>query len=370
MVINPSLPDIERVRARPDRRRHEGGPDDGRGRRERGRRGEAARGARARPRRDQEALRGPGGAPEPRPASRSGSIPSSPRSSTAAHGERIARASRRRAPRGRGPVVELVEEPARRQETRRRTSSVDAGAQEPRRHPRAAPARGRRRSCPRAVRETSSAPSRMPSRIRRRSAPPSAGCSSTASSRRSSLPFPVGPATAEGEAPTVMDSLTSTYVKKAAEADLQGSDPEEDRRREDPPRRPRAPTRSARSHCEVGVSPAHARLGALHPRRDADHDAAHARHRQGGAAHRRPLPGVRAPLHAPLQLPALLGRGDGLHARPEAARHRPRRPCPARARAGDPDASTSSRTRSASSRRRSSRTARRRWAPSAARRSR
>jgi len=32
------------------------------------------------------------------------------------------------------------------------------------------------------------------------------------------LPFPVGPATVEGEAPTVKDSLTKTYVKKAADA--------------------------------------------------------------------------------------------------------------------------------------------------------
>jgi polyribonucleotide nucleotidyltransferase len=32
------------------------------------------------------------------------------------------------------------------------------------------------------------------------------------------LPFPVGPATVEGEAPTVKDSLTKTYVKRAADA--------------------------------------------------------------------------------------------------------------------------------------------------------
>jgi polyribonucleotide nucleotidyltransferase len=32
------------------------------------------------------------------------------------------------------------------------------------------------------------------------------------------LPFPVGPATVEGEAPTVKDSLTKSYVKKAAES--------------------------------------------------------------------------------------------------------------------------------------------------------
>ena len=65
MVVNPSLPDIGESELRPDRRWHEGGPDDGRGRRKRDRRGHAPRGARARPRGDQEALRGPGGAPEP-----------------------------------------------------------------------------------------------------------------------------------------------------------------------------------------------------------------------------------------------------------------------------------------------------------------
>ena len=72
----PVAPRHRRVRARPDRRRHEGGPDDGRGRRERGRRGHAPRGLRARPRGDQEALRGAGGAPAAGPASRSGSTPS------------------------------------------------------------------------------------------------------------------------------------------------------------------------------------------------------------------------------------------------------------------------------------------------------
>ena len=32
------------------------------------------------------------------------------------------------------------------------------------------------------------------------------------------LPFPVGPATVDGDAPTVKDALTKSYVKKAAEA--------------------------------------------------------------------------------------------------------------------------------------------------------
>src|SRR5438093_164214 len=80
----------------------------------------------------------------------------------------------------------------------------------------------------------------------------------------------------------------------------------------------------------------HARLRPVHPRTDADHVAAHAGHGEGGAADRRPLARDRSSLHAPLQLPALLGRGDGLHARPEAARHRPRRARAAGARADDP----------------------------------
>jgi hypothetical protein len=75
-----------------------------------------------------------------------------------------------------------------------------------------------------------------------------------------------------------------------------------------------------------------------------------------------------APLHAPLQLPALLGRGDGLHARPEAPRYRPR--CAAqRALEAVIPSTEEFPTRSASSPRRSSRTARRRWDRCAARRS-
>ena len=65
---------------------------------------------------------------------------------------------------------------------------------------------------------------------------------------------------------------------------------------------------------EVAREPADARLGPLHARADADHDAADARHREGRAAHRRSVARDGSPLHAPLQLPALLGRGDRPHA--------------------------------------------------------
>ena len=151
--------------------------------------------------------------------------------------------------------------------------------------------------------------------------------------------------------------------------DLQGPRPQEDRGRQAPAGRPvrdRDPPDLVRG---VG-QPAHARLGALHPRADADHVAAHARHRQGGPADRRPVAREGPPLHPPLQLPAVLGRGDGADDRPEAPRHRPRRARPAGARGGHPGRRPTSRTRSGSSPRRSSRTARRRWARSAARRSR
>ena len=100
--------------------------------------------------------------------------------------------------------------------------------------------------------------------------------------------------------------------------DLQGPRPQEDRRRQAPPGRPwhgGDPRDRLRGHRQ----PAHARLGALPAGPDADHDALHARHRQGGSADRRPLARDGSPLHAPLQLPAVLGRGDWLHARPEAA---------------------------------------------------
>ena len=151
--------------------------------------------------------------------------------------------------------------------------------------------------------------------------------------------------------------------------DLQGPRPQEDRGRQAAPGRPRHrgdPPDRVRGRRLA----AHPRLGPLHPRADADHEPADARHRQGGAADRRPLPGDRPSLHAPLQLPALLGRRDRLHARAQAPRHRSRRARAAGARADDPGRWRSSRTRSASSPRRSSRTVRPRWARSAARPSR
>ena len=129
------------------------------------------------------------------------------------------------------------------------------------------------------------------------------------------LPFPIGPDTA-GEA-VVKDSLTKHYVKKAAEAiykDLVRKKIAIDKRRPDG----RSEVEIRPITCEVTVSPRTHGSGPLHPRPDADHVAAHPRHRQGGPADRRSVAREGPAVHAPLQLPALLGRGDRAHDRPAA----------------------------------------------------
>ena len=60
---------------------------------------------------------------------------------------------------------------------------------------------------------------------------------------------------------------------------------------------------------EVDVAPARPRLGAVHPRRDADPLQRRARHDPDGHEGRQPRPPGDEALLAPLQLPALLGRG-------------------------------------------------------------
>src|SRR4051794_34938156 len=68
------------------------------------------------------------------------------------------------------------------------------------------------------------------------------------------LPFPVGPATVDGEGPAVKDSLTKSYVKKAAEAiykDLVRKKIAVDKRRPDG----RGTEEIRPIECEVGVNP-------------------------------------------------------------------------------------------------------------------
>ena len=108
------------------------------------------------------------------------------------------------------------------------------------------------------------------------------------------------------------------------------------------------------------------RLGPVHPRRDPGPGGRHPGHRRRRADDRRAGRHLLREVHAALQLPALLGRGDGPHGRAGPPRNRPRQA----GLAGDPpdaaDRRKSSPTRSAWSRRSSSPTARPRWPRSAA----
>ena len=148
------------------------------------------------------------------------------------------------------------------------------------------------------------------------------------------LPFPIGPAPAEGEAAT-KDSVTRQYVKRACEAiykDLVRKKIAVDKRRPD--------GRSAEEirpiWCEVTVSP-RTHGSAIFTRGQTQIMSLLT---LGTAKEGQKIDDLSreqtAPVHPPLQLPALLGRGDGLHAGPEAPRHRPRRARAAGARGVDP----------------------------------
>ena len=120
----------------------------------------------------------------------------------------------------------------------------------------------------------------------------------------------------------------------------------------------RGTTTSASITCEVGLLPRVARLGALHPRRDPGAGGRHPRHRRRRAAHRAADRHDLQAVHAPLQLPAVLGGRGQAPARPGPPRDRPRRAGRARAARHAAARATSSPTPSASSPTSSSRTAR------------
>ena len=85
---------------------------------------------------------------------------------------------------------------------------------------------------------------------------------------------------------------------------------------------------------------AHARLGAVHARRDAGALRRHARHRRRRAVRRLAGGHLQGALHAPLQLPALLGRRDRPHGLARPPRDRPRQ---ARLARHPPDAAAAAR---------------------------
>ena len=326
-------------RARPDRRRHEGRADDGRGRRRarcpRSTILEAFELAHAR---DPQAVRGAGG------AAREGR-----QAEVARHGaDGRARARARRPDLGPDPGRRACARPARSSTRSSPSAARRSRWTRPRRTSSGSSSTGRASPC------CSRSSGRSPSRARcasssrttcGRSPTPSRTRRSCKSAKRQllydriveevQLPFPVAAAEPADGAEPVKDPLTRQFVKKACRRDLQGPRPQEDRRRQAPPGRPLRGG-DPPDHGRGRRQPARARLRPLHARPDADPQLAHPRHRQGGPADRRPLARAGAPLHAPLQLPAVLGRGDGLHAWPEAARHRPRCARAAGARADDP----------------------------------
>ena len=144
----------------------------------------------------------------------------------------------------------------------------------------------------------------------------------------------------------------------------EGHHPQAHRRRQEAPRRPR-PGRDPADRVRGRHLPARARLGAVHPRRDPDPLQRRARDDAHGHAPRHARAADHEAVLAPLQLPALLGRGGRLHARPEAPRHRPRRARRAGPGRDGPGRGRFPLRRSGSSPRRSSPTARPRWARSA-----
>ena len=101
------------------------------------------------------------------------------------------------------------------------------------------------------------------------------------------LPFPVGPAVVEGEAPS-RTPLTKSYVKKACESIYKYLVRQKiavDKRRPDG----RTPTQIRPIECEVSVMPRTHGSGLFTRGQTQIMTLLHARHREGGPAHRRPL---------------------------------------------------------------------------------
>ena len=175
----------------------------------------------------------------------------------------------------------------------------------------------------------------MPSRTPRSSSRRSGTCSSRRSKTRSQLPFPTGATAPDDETPTVKDSMTKQYVKKAAEAiykDLVRRKIAVDKRRPDG----RGAEEIRTVTCEVGVSPAHRTVRrssrGARPRSCRCSRSAPPRRASGSTtSHWRPSA---ATCTTTISRPTRSGRRASCAAR--AARHRPRRACPAGARADDP----------------------------------
>ena len=112
------------------------------------------------------------------------------------------------------------------------------------------------------------------------------------------------------------------------QGDLQGAEGKGPARRGADPRRPPRRPQVRRDPHDLDRdrrAAAHARLGRVHARRDAGARHLHARHRRRCAEDRELRGRDVEELHAPLQLPAVLGRRNRPHDRPGPPRNRPRR---------------------------------------------
>ena len=274
LVVNPTLQrDWRTTPPRPDRRRHEGRPDDGRGRRRAGARGHDPRGARARASRDREALRGAGGPPAP---GRQGEV-ARPRARRRDRGDPRPHGLGADPDGGLREARRVVEELVGELAPRLSMDSTDEDI--------TAPDAGARRACTRCSRSSGSSRSRArcasssratcgrsptPSRTRSSSSRRSAICSSTRSPRTVELPFPVGPGDDRTASAPAVEGLDHEVVRQeGVRGDLQGPRPQEDRGRQAAARRARHrgdPADRGRGRRQ----PARARLRPVHARPDAD----------------------------------------------------------------------------------------------------
>jgi polyribonucleotide nucleotidyltransferase len=119
------------------------------------------------------------------------------------------------------------------------------------------------------------------------------------------LPFPVGPATVDGE-PVVKDSLTKSYVKKACEAIYKSLVRQKIAVQKIRPDG-RTATQIRQIEVEVGVMPRTHGSGLFTRGQTQIMSPLTLGTAKEGPADRRPLARAGPPVHAPLQLPALLG---------------------------------------------------------------
>ena len=152
----------------------------------------------------------------------------------------------------------------------------------------------------------------------------------------SDLPFPVGPATVEGEAPSSKDVLTRSYSEEGRRGDLQGPRSAARSPSRSAARTGGPPTRSGRSPASRGLARTHGSALFTRGQTQIMTLLTLGTAKEGQRIDDLSLEVERRFMHHYNFAPTR--SGDGLHARPQAPRHRPRGARTARARAHDPGA--------------------------------